>query len=1049
MTTHPPTRRAGALLTGLVVLAAGLTLPGTTASAAEGSAPAPADRRVLQKVHTDAVSTFLDDGVLTLGTRADLPEGNGTRLDPSSTVFNVDDASLRTVPAGYEFLAPAGAEVWIAPETNPAGGSGYAELWPGFSTESPPPGAVDADTTTLTLTDVEAPEGASVEVWRGAGTGLTRMWSSDDGPRSFALPRTHMHASWAFTAPGTYELGVRADASVGGQPVSATSTYTFVVGAVPEPVATTTTLTQVPTDVVAGATVTLAAAVAPADARGWVEMLDGSTVLGHAAVTDGSAALTVPGLPLGERQVTARYVPERSFEHATSTSSPRKVTVRETDGGETFAVTGVAPGYSSGDVLTARLAGVTLGQGQSVRWTIQPVGGGTEYVLTDVDGGTAAAGVLVRPLTTSYDGHRIRASLRGPGPDGRVVTLQQTGWVDLHVAGPDLGSGEAVTVTPTSTPAYAGDVLELAVDHRPLADGETLGWAVRNARSSVDWWPEAPVETVDGQHLLDPGAILDQELVARVVAADGTVLGTSAPVTFAVPHRELNLAGLQTVYRPGDTLRVEASVFPARDGLVYTWWLNTADGAYTEIEDATGPVLELPLDLSHEKARINLTVSEDRIGGIVAFNRQPLEVRVTEAAPDTQLLLFSSLSGHYHQGDTVRLSITAVPGLAPDDEVTWEWRRADQQDFSPVPGATGLTHTVVAEQALDGTQVRAAVRTADGEPLADAEPVTVRVDDHGAPVRQTVTVSGAAASYPDGSPVELSASVAPASVVDRYEWYVQEDGSAEPTLAGTGATLRTTATPALDGASVVARLVLDDGTVYAASAAVRLAVTEAEGPAPTDPTEPVEPVEPTDPVDPGTPSIPVDPGTPPAPVDPALPGVPGPPTTPSDPDVAGQAPSEAPAPRDGSALDGSPAGGIAVDRTRVAPGEPLTIDVGRERAGTWVAAWMFSEPVLLEGGWVQVSAAGAVSVTVPSSAPAGTHRIAVFDAAGELVGWQAVEVTGSGAPAAPSGVAAGGALSQTGASASSAAVVAVLLVLAGAAVLVAARRRSSTQQRLG
>src|SRR5690606_13768816 len=159
-------------------------------------------------------STFLDEGTFTLGTRADLPEGNGTRLDPAETLFHVDDYSRQTVPAGYEFVAPAGETVWIAPESNPSGGDGYTQLWPGFSTEPVPAGGVDGNSTTFRLTDVEAPEGGDVEVWRGSGAGLTRMWSSDEGVDEFSAGRTHLHANWAFTRPGTYRLTVEGAAAI-------------------------------------------------------------------------------------------------------------------------------------------------------------------------------------------------------------------------------------------------------------------------------------------------------------------------------------------------------------------------------------------------------------------------------------------------------------------------------------------------------------------------------------------------------------------------------------------------------------------------------------------------------------------------------------------------------------------------------------------------------------------------------------------------------------------------------------------------------------------
>ncbi|EPD84708.1 hypothetical protein HMPREF1529_01311 [Microbacterium sp. oral taxon 186 str. F0373] len=112
----------------------------------------------------------------------------------------------------------------------------------------------------------------------------------------------------------------------------------------------------------------------------------------------------------------------------------------------------------------------------------------------------------------------------------------------------------------------------------------------------------------------------------------------------------------------------------------------------------------------------------------------------------------------------------------------------------------------------------------------------------------------------------------------------------------------------------------------------------------------------------------------------------------------------------------------------ITAGSTVSIQVGTDRAGSSVGAWLFSTPRAL--GTATVSAAGTIAVTVPTDAPAGAHRLAVTDASGAVIGCYAVTVT-----AAPTALATTGATAPFGV----ALAIAMLLVLAGAALVL--RRR--------
>jgi hypothetical protein len=151
-------------------------------------------------------------------------------------------------------------------------------------------------------------------------------------------------------------------------------------------------------------------------------------------------------------------------------------------------------------------------------------------------------------------------------------------------------------------------------------------------------------------------------------------------------------------------------------------------------------------------------------------------------------------------------------------------------------------------------------------------------------------------------------------------------------------------------------------------------------------------------------------------------------------------PAQAPAARTAADLGDAPAGGINVGSSTVKPGDFLVIDLGASNANAWVAAWLFSTPTLLGGGWTQANGSGAITVQIPADAPLGAHRIAVFAADGSLIGWANLEVAQDAASMV--GNPAGGELVVTGSELPVGAIaIALLLAFAGASLLVIRRRR--------
>ena len=991
MITHSSTRRAAAWLTALAVTAGTLLLP-SAAGAAEGPAPVPREFRVIAGTHTDAVTTFLDEGRLVLGSKADVPEGDGTRFEADSIWFHLDDAAQQTLPAGFEFIGAAGETIWMAPESNPGAG----RLWPGFNTESIERGAIDEDRTTFTLTSVDGP--GDLEVFTGGVEAPTRLWSSTDTDlRSFSIARTHMHMNWAFTAAGTYRLGVEATVRVNGVPQTAQATYTFVVGALPEAAPTTTELSSSADTIVAGAPVTLRALVRPANAQGHIEFRDGSAVLGHEEVTDGQAAMTVPSLGIGAHRITAHFVPRVTNLAAASASNAVQVAVTDTTGGR-FELTGIASRYSPGDTLTAEVAGLTLGENQAFRWHMRPAG-------SDVTGRTLQTGdqtAYTMPVTAAENGFEVSVSLRdctnASCSSGMVAA--QTAWVPISVA--QTADAPSIARADDKAIVYTGELAEITWSAPALTAGDTLRWVYRSASGA---WTVPPasfrsVELAEDRMGFAYGSATVPMWFALQVVRDGIAVAQSEAVRVAYSYREVHLDGLRELYRQGTTMQVTPRFYPAVADLTWRWTRWDAETS-TEItiQEGAKPTLAWPLTMADDGVQFRVRGIKDGVDYTSPIGGY-FRPKVSDAPADQTLVVMDALSTHYHQGSDIRLNLLVDPALGSEDTVTWEWRWPGS-DWAAIAGIDGSAGTLVAEQAMHGVEVRATVEFAeDGAQSITVGPATIEVDDHGAAPHQSVTIGGdgvldGVARFEEGESVGFSANLDTPSVLDTYQWYVKLPGSAEasPIIGATAAAYDFTAASLHDDAEISVAVVKPDGSIaYGPSAPVTLSITDAE--------EPVE----------GKPADP--------PVD----------RTPAD-------------------LDGVEEGGIDLGSTSVAPGDLLVVDLPEKHANAWVAAWLFSTPTLLGADWTQANATGAITVQIPADTPLGVHRMAVFASEGTLIGWASITVAQDGSTAPDDGGLPGtedGGLAATGVPVSlSVLVVALLLIAAGGTLVTIRRNRGS------
>ena len=171
----------------------------------------------------------LIDGQWRAGLRHDAESGAVWR-DPNQTVLRVNDAAIMTAPdsADYPFLADvAGKPVYVVPQTqNPS------VVWLGWNTQDPAVTATIDRGLTMRVGPVSGPGRAWLFLQSGTFGKPLLLADSGAAPGDVWIDSgTHVHANWAFSAPGTYTatvtfLGTTTD----GEAVSASTTLRFAVG---------------------------------------------------------------------------------------------------------------------------------------------------------------------------------------------------------------------------------------------------------------------------------------------------------------------------------------------------------------------------------------------------------------------------------------------------------------------------------------------------------------------------------------------------------------------------------------------------------------------------------------------------------------------------------------------------------------------------------------------------------------------------------------------------------------------------------------------------
>ena len=171
----------------------------------------------------------LIDGQWRAGLRHDAESGAVWR-DPNQTVLRVGDAAIMTAPDSddYPFLADvAGKPVYVVPQTqNPS------VVWLGWNTQDPAVTATIDRGLTMRVGPVSGPGRAWLFLQSGTFGKPLLLADSGAAPGDVWIDSgTHVHANWAFSAPGTYTATVTfLGTTTAGEAVSASTTLRFAVG---------------------------------------------------------------------------------------------------------------------------------------------------------------------------------------------------------------------------------------------------------------------------------------------------------------------------------------------------------------------------------------------------------------------------------------------------------------------------------------------------------------------------------------------------------------------------------------------------------------------------------------------------------------------------------------------------------------------------------------------------------------------------------------------------------------------------------------------------
>jgi surface-anchored protein len=187
-----------------------------------------APKVVLDQGHVDVVGIAFENGAFDVHVH---DEEHGVEYAPSEVQLVAKPGAEIAVPddPAYSFLGTAGSRAWVLPQVQDPD-----LLWPGIGAEEIGPGVFSNDALKVDLVAAGGPADVSVFTTDAFGAPTVLADSGDGLPDTInTTAGGHLHANWAFEAPGYYTLKVRVSgtlAATGKKVTSSIATYCFKVG---------------------------------------------------------------------------------------------------------------------------------------------------------------------------------------------------------------------------------------------------------------------------------------------------------------------------------------------------------------------------------------------------------------------------------------------------------------------------------------------------------------------------------------------------------------------------------------------------------------------------------------------------------------------------------------------------------------------------------------------------------------------------------------------------------------------------------------------------
>jgi surface-anchored protein len=222
---------------------------------------------------------------------------------------------------------------------------------------------------------------------------------------------------------------------------------------------------------------------------------------------------------------------------------------------------------------------------------------------------------------------------------------------------------------------------------------------------------------------------------------DGTPLAASADYVFYVGDLpspaaangglpQLTLGGLEDHYEVGDTVALTTAQTPATGEDHFHWYTRCGDDepwktvsgalaashSFTATTELDGCLVQARL-FDHDHALIALTAPER------------LDVHDHGPGTPATTLTIEGLKAHYHPGDVATLTAKQEPDTGEDH---WHWfLRCGDNPWTVVSGALTATLSLPLELRHHGCLVQAKLYDHDHDVIAESEPVTLAVEEHG------------------------------------------------------------------------------------------------------------------------------------------------------------------------------------------------------------------------------------------------------------------------------------------------------------------------------